>query len=94
MRDILFRGRSKIWKLAEIIEEESVCQWTGLKDKNGTMIFEGDKVRGLFLFGMHIIGVCDFQDGAFGLKWMRGDIEEFTPFCCTHGVEWEAVDDE
>lgn len=94
MRNILFMGRNKSWKLAEIIEEESVCQWTGLKDKNGTMIFEGDKVRGLFLFGTPIIGVCDFQDGAFGLKWRRGDIEEFTPFCCTHGVEWEVVTDE
>ena len=65
---------------------------SGINDKNGRMIKFGDKVKGLFLFGMLIDGVCDFQNGAFGVKWMRGEAEEFTPFCCTHNIEWEIVD--
>lgn len=73
------------------VDPETVGQFTGLIDRKGINIFEGDKVRGLFHFGMPIDGVCAFQNGAFGIKWMRGEVEEFTPFCCTHGIEWEVV---
>lgn len=69
-------------------------KYSGQIDRNKRKIYKGDKVNGLFLYGDSIVGVCDFQRSAFGVKWMRGDIEEFTPFCCTHGVEWEVVDDE
>ena len=76
------------------VDPKTVGQFAGMTDKNGTKIFEGDKVRGLFHFGMPIVGECSFQNGAFGLRWMRGEVEEFTPFCCTHGIEWEVVKNE
>lgn len=65
------------------------------KDKDGRGIFPGDKVKGLFIYGGEIIGVCAYSvgDAAYGIKWMRGEVEEFTPFCACCNVEWEVVDE-
>ena len=62
-------------------------------DKNGRGIFCGDKVNGLFLYGGEITGECAYsvKDAAYGIKWMRGNVEEFTPFCACCNVEWEVV---
>ena len=73
------------------VHPDTVGEYTGLLDKNGTRIFEGDILSGLFLFGMPVKGDCEFHDGAFGVKWMRGDVEEFHPFCGTCNIEWEVV---
>lgn len=65
-----------------------------ITDKNGCGINYGDKVKGLFIYGGEIIGVCDYsaKDAAYGVRWMRGDVEEFTPFCACCNVEWEKVE--
>ncbi len=80
----------KIAKSYEI-DLETVGQFTGLLDKNGKKIFEGDIVLGLFLFDMSINAVVKFRDGAFGLEWRRGEIIEFNAFTSLCNITYEII---
>jgi hypothetical protein len=64
-------------------------------DRNGREIMHGDRVSGLFYNGRPITGICEFsrKHSAWGIRWNRGGVAEFTPFCCTCNVEWEVEDD-
>lgn len=73
------------------VAPDTVGQYTGLTDKNGTKIFEGDVVSGLFLYALPINGVVAFRDGAFGLCWMRGGWQEFTAFTSMCNVTHEVL---
>ena len=73
------------------VDPATVGQYTGLKDKNGKRIFEGDVVEGLFLFGAAIKAFVAFQNGAFGLKWKRGAVTEFSAFTSICNVEYEVI---
>lgn len=75
----------------EEIDPATLGQFTGLTDKNGTRIFEGDVVTGLFLFSDPVNGQIGFQDGAFGLYWMRGGWKEFTPITSMCNVTYEII---
>lgn len=81
------------WNLHDFdfVVPNSVGQYTGLTDKNGIQIFEGDVVSGLFLYALPINGVCAFREGAFGLEWERGGAKEFTAFTSMCNVEFEVV---
>ena len=70
---------------------ETMGQFTGVTDENGVKIFEGDIVKGMFLFGMSINAVAIFKDGSFGLKWYRGSVEEFSAFSCFHNFTFEVI---
>lgn len=70
---------------------ETVGQYTGLTDKNGQKIFEGDIVKGLFLHSSPVNSVIEFRDGCFGLLWYRDEVEIFWSFSSICNVEYEVI---
>lgn len=72
------------------VDPETIGQYTGMT-ANGKEIFEGDIVKGLFLFGSPVLGVVAFKDGAFGLAWKRGEVDEFSAFTSICNVEYEVM---
>ncbi len=76
---------------ANAVAPESVGQFSGLFDKNGNEIYEGDILSGMFLFSMPIEGIVTFRDGAFGLMIHRGEVDDFTAFTSMCNIELEVV---
>ena len=92
-REIKFRGKSTNngkWVYAELhglgmdlfnecVNEDTIGQFTGLRDKNGTEIYEGDI---LFIDGYNgcmIYNEVGIKDGCFG--YISEVTGELIPFC-------------
>ena len=73
------------------VDPSTVCQYTGLTDRNGKKVFEGDKITMTFSHGQRTANVVGFRGGSFGLHWKRAGVGHFAAFTGICHVEYEVT---
>ena len=70
--------------ICDVVNPETVGQFTELTDCLNNAMYEGDLVRAFddkkCVFDKSYIGVVSFVGGAFGVEWHANDFQTFMPF--------------
>lgn len=69
-------ANGKTWVDYEV-DPETVGQFTGLHDKNGKEIYEGDIIQGTLMNNKKLIGLAMFYGGCFFFKCTNGHSDEY-----------------
>ena len=73
------------------VDGETVGQCSGVPDKNGKKMFEGDVVRLTISKVEKFNSVCKFDGGAFGLEWWWMGVARFNSFTSICHTEFEVI---
>lgn len=72
------------------VDPATIGQFTGMTDKNGKKIFEGDLVR-VEVAKIDFVAVCKFYSGSFGLVWHYMGAERYSAFTGMCHAEYEVI---
>ncbi len=77
---------------AYFVDKDTISEYAGVDDKNGTKIFEGDIIKVEYHGwnkGLEGVAAVIFKNGKFGLEW--GNKKELVCFDAFHNVTFEVI---
>lgn len=73
-------GRIRSNNYVKSVDLTTLCEEVKAIDLSRDSLWTNDIVDGLFYFCQPIHGVVGFENGSYGILWVRGHVLKFTPF--------------
>ena len=101
-KEIIITEHSSTGTVSFEVNQETICQYTGLTDKNGNKIWENDIIKkhfytdyDSFVNSEEYIGKVEYLDCAWCIRWKREDYMVTVPICMamdnSHDAEYFEV---